>query len=96
MGETRSTFWNDSGLALNLDGTKIDQDNLDGGNRNISGPRWDILREMPREMKFKYDPFLDGFTEHGFLCGENHDGTGRITSSKRETSSELDSGLTQT
>ena len=33
------------------------------GERNISGPRWDIFEKMPHEMKLKYDPFLDGYTK---------------------------------
>ena len=69
MGEIRSVLWNDSGLALNLDGTKIDQDNLDGGKEiktDLDGTFWEkcLVR-----WNLKHDPFLDGCTEHGFLCG---------------------------
>ena len=41
-----------------------------------------FLRKMPHEMKLRYNPFLDGYEEHGFHDGENHDGTERTTSSK--------------
>ena len=102
MGETRSAFWNDSGLALNLDGTKIYQDEfqvlpLPEWERNTWRPWWDIFfRKMPREMKLKYDPFLDGYEDHGFHDGKNHDGTERTTSFETRNLVGGGSGLTQT
>ena len=41
-GWDKILFWNDSGLALNLDGTKIYQNELNE-ERNTWGPWWDIF-----------------------------------------------------
>ena len=84
MGETRSAFQNDSGLALNLDGMKIDREDLDG-ERNIGRPRWDILREnaLWDENSSMILSWMDVQSMNSFMKKKNHDGTGRITSSKR-------------
>ena len=77
MGETRSALWNDSGLALNLDGTKIDQDNLDGERKHkrTSMGHFERNASWDETQVWSFPGWM--YKEHGFLCGENHDGTGK-------------------